>query len=188
MVLHEQNDVFIFSNCTVCALHTFTLQCVPQCEVLPVLQPLLTASTYVGIPGVTEDAGPILDIPVWCRDSPVPPCLCWSGCSEALMLNLTHCEKEQPMALTRWIHVAYLREKTMTDIYQVEYWMSGEVLMWDHWRGPFHILIHNKECKHFLHQHSHFWWRYINRLVSVWGILYTVKPFCCQIVTLIILV
>lgn len=30
----------------------------------------------------------------WCRDSPVPPCLCWSDCPEALMLNLTHTEKK----------------------------------------------------------------------------------------------
>lgn len=27
--------------------------------------------------------------------------------------------------------------------------VAGEVLMWDHWRHPFHILIHYKEGKHF---------------------------------------
>lgn len=39
--------------------------------------------------------------------------------------------------------------------------VTGEVLMWDHWRCPFHILIHNKEGKRFLPQH--FRWRCTDR-------------------------
>ena len=75
-------------------------------------------------------------------------------------LHLTHGEKkDQPTALSRG-------ELTQCSCMERQWHLSSGVLsvtgggwgvlMWDHWRGPLHVLVHFEEAKRLLPQHSHF--------------------------------
>lgn len=117
---------------------------------------------------------------VWWQGSVVPPSLCWTGFSEEQMLNLTHCEREAASPL---LSVGENICSTLTwksddrHLSSGVLSVTGEVLMWDHWRGLFfltsssYILIHNKEGKVF----------YLSTLLFLDAVLYTVERICWRI-------
>lgn len=122
---------------------------------------------------------------VWWQGSVVPPSLCWTGFSEEQMLNLTHCEREAASPL---LSVEENICSTLTwkgddrHLSSGVLSVTGEVLMWDHWRGLFfltsssYILIHNKEGKVFYLSTLLF----LDALIEA-PVLYTVERICWRI-------